>query len=349
MFWHFMSLHRKSWHHTLTPYELAPYYKIRQKTQLDVKLFWLRWRRSVTLMLEKSREDYVIRAKMEDFSKRGVPCAFCHVSHWSQGLFVIGDPRITPVIQGHVEEILDGLNSTNTGASQSHPTKKLHLPPPLPGPFYHLNYRTLQSTLVAIAKNLGVDWSGDVPEWWPSTVLFSNRRKPPQHPNGKSILSIDHYSERSSKAFVNCCSCDCGSLLLQVTGVIQCVLPSRQGMHMQGPTCLKKCSTCQGPKGMMMKIHTAPSTRMNPAPSPQHEDQSSPQPQDRPSPQLQDSPSPQPQNRPWLQLQNRSSPHPQYQPTIPFHLGEISAPPPTSKLLEGILMKTCNTTIPLHL
>lgn len=102
----------------------------------------------------------VIRAKMEDLKKLGVPYAFCHVPHWSQGLLVSGDPRITPVIQSHAEEILDELQSTGCDTSQPQLTKKLHLAPLL----YHLNYRTLQSTLVAIARDLRVDWSGEIPE-----------------------------------------------------------------------------------------------------------------------------------------------------------------------------------------
>ena len=161
----------------------------------------------------------VIRAKMEDLNKLGVPCSFCHLSHWSQGLFVIGDPRITAVIQGHAEEILHRLDSTSDEELQ--PTKKLHLPP-LPGPLYHLNYRTLQSVLVDVARDLGMDWNGDVPEWWPSTVPFCNPRKPPQHPNRKCIMCAIYrpFYERFSNAFVNCYGCDCASLPLLCRSVV---------------------------------------------------------------------------------------------------------------------------------
>ena len=52
-----------------------------------------------------------------------------------------------------------------------------HNYPPIPllGPLVDLNARTLQSVLTSITKDLGVDWKGDVPSWWPQEIPF---RKP---------------------------------------------------------------------------------------------------------------------------------------------------------------------------
>ena len=45
---------------------------------------------------------------------------------------------------------------------------------PLPGPLLDLNLWTLQSIVIAIYKDLQVDWSRVVPQCWPKDVPFCN-------------------------------------------------------------------------------------------------------------------------------------------------------------------------------
>ena len=90
----------------------------------------------------------------------------------------------------HYCESLKGLDTEQSSAD---PSRQLHLPS-LPGPLYHLNCRTLQSVLTAVAKDMEVDLSGDVPEWWPANVLFCNPRKRPRLPNGKYYHMTNIYS-----------------------------------------------------------------------------------------------------------------------------------------------------------
>ena len=47
---------------------------------------------------------------------------------------------------------------------------------PLPEPLLDLNLRTLQVIVTAICKDLEVDWSGIVPQWWPKDVPFCSPR-----------------------------------------------------------------------------------------------------------------------------------------------------------------------------
>lgn len=68
-------------------------------------------KKSNTTARDIKRRLEVITTKMEDLKKLGVPCAFVHVSYWSGGLLVNGDPKITGIIQGQAQEILDELNS----------------------------------------------------------------------------------------------------------------------------------------------------------------------------------------------------------------------------------------------
>lgn len=172
---------------TLTLNELSTRYKNSKQSAVGHKTHFTKMemekkRKCNTNARDIKRRLEVIKAKMDDLNELGVPCAFTYVSHWSQGLFVIGDDRITPVIQDHAGEILNGLNSTGTAS----PNQNLSLPA-LPGPLYHLNYRTLQSIVTAVAKDLEVHWNGEVPEWWPASVVFSNPRKLPSSSDSKSL------------------------------------------------------------------------------------------------------------------------------------------------------------------
>ena len=129
----------------------------------------------------------VITTKMEDLKKLGVPCAFVHVSYWSGGLYVTGDPKITGVIQGQAQKILDELNSCDENQDEDEETthhSNISFPS-LPAPLQELNRRTLECILCKITKDLKVNWSGDPPHWWPSNIMFCHPRKTPSNLRGK--------------------------------------------------------------------------------------------------------------------------------------------------------------------
>ena len=89
----------------------------------------------------------VTTTKMEDLKKLGVPCAFVHISYWSGGLLVNGDPKITGIIQGQAQEILDELNSCDENKEEEEAAHDHHSSisfPSLPAPLQELNRRTLE-------------------------------------------------------------------------------------------------------------------------------------------------------------------------------------------------------------
>ena len=77
------------------------------------------------------------------------------------------------------EKLMQALDSREE--EQSSNTMIVRLPH-LPGPLQDLNARTLQSVVTAITKDLSVDWSGEVPTWWPQDIPFCKPRTiPPSH------------------------------------------------------------------------------------------------------------------------------------------------------------------------
>ena len=57
--------------------------------------------------------------------------------------------------------------------------------PKLPAKLYELNCCTLQPILVAIAKDLKIEWSGETPHYWPSEIPFVNPESVPTEHKGK--------------------------------------------------------------------------------------------------------------------------------------------------------------------
>ena len=83
-------------------------------------------------------------------------------------IYTTGDSRISSVIQDVLEKILRSVS--NTAADSGSSIIGLYLPK-LPAKLDELNCRTLQSILVAIAKDLKIDWSGEKPHYWPSEII----------------------------------------------------------------------------------------------------------------------------------------------------------------------------------
>ena len=111
---------------------------------------------------------------MKDLKKLGVRCAFVHISHWSGGLYVAGDPKIMGFIQGQAQEILDELNSCDENQEDAETVHDSNISfPSLPAPLQELNRRTLECVLCKIAKDLKVNWGGDPPSGGPTTLCFA--------------------------------------------------------------------------------------------------------------------------------------------------------------------------------
>ena len=124
----------------------------------------------------------VVKGKMKDLQAMGLPCAFCFVAPWSGGLVFNGDARFTNVMADMAEKLMAAI-----GEKEDQCSGKEIILGPLPGPLLDLNLRTLQSIVIAICKDLQVDWSGVVPQWWPKDVPFCNPRVTPPTYRGTYI------------------------------------------------------------------------------------------------------------------------------------------------------------------
>ena len=85
-----------------------------------------------------------------------VPAAFCYIAPWSGEVFMAGDSRTTDSFRSKVEDILKKLNSNDHKLEPNHHVG-LCLPK-LPGRLEMLNGQSLQTIIVAIAKDLKISW-----------------------------------------------------------------------------------------------------------------------------------------------------------------------------------------------
>ena len=132
----------------------------KKKARIATSLYHLtstikREKKSNTTARDIKRRLEVITTKMEDLKKLGVPCAFVHVSYWSGGLLVYGDPNITGIILGQAQEMLDELNSCDENKEEEEAAHDHHSSfrfPSLPAPLQELNRRTLECILSKTAN-----------------------------------------------------------------------------------------------------------------------------------------------------------------------------------------------------
>ena len=96
----------------------------------------------------------------------------------------------------HTLEIAESLvwykrwwSVSNTAADPGSPITELCLPK-LPAKLDKLNCHTLRSILVAIAKDLKVDWSGETPYYWPSVIPFVNPENVPTEHKRQVTIKI---------------------------------------------------------------------------------------------------------------------------------------------------------------
>lgn len=82
--------------------------------------------------------------KIKDLQVTGIPCAFCYVAPWSDGLVFNGDKRMTNIITTMAEKLVAAIGEEDDQSSG----KEIILRH-LPGPLLDLNLRTLQSVVIA--------------------------------------------------------------------------------------------------------------------------------------------------------------------------------------------------------
>ena len=92
---------------------------------------------------------------------------------------------MTAIITTDTEKLLQALDSPEEQPCNT----MVHLPY-LPGPLQDL--RTLQSVVTAITKELCVDWSGEVPTWWPEDIPFCKRHTIPPSHKGTLTNEVEH-------------------------------------------------------------------------------------------------------------------------------------------------------------
>lgn len=131
------------------------------------------------LTRDVKRRVTVIEKKIGDLQNMGVPCVFAYATSWTGGLYVCGDKRMAKCLKNSSSDLFQSLKEPSTSArtDDGGVASKLCLPK-LPRKLSALNSKTAISMLVGLAKDLSLDWTGPVPEWWPELVPFQHPRDP---------------------------------------------------------------------------------------------------------------------------------------------------------------------------
>ena len=89
-----------------------------------------------------------------------------------------GDSRITDTYHDNMEGLLQKLAGGDNSKSDQH--CRLFLPKH-PGPLEQLNGRTLKTMVIAIAKDLKIQWDSERPVFWPTHRPFVNPCNAPKN------------------------------------------------------------------------------------------------------------------------------------------------------------------------
>ena len=116
----------------------------------------------------------------------GVPVA---VSSQTSDLYVLGDPRITQVIEEYQEEILMNPDWMDDEEDISHATKVMLAP--LPAKLSMLNGPIMKIFIRGLMKNLKLIWKSEKPVWWPPRIPFQNVNSAPT-----GFVSLWHTSQQ---------------------------------------------------------------------------------------------------------------------------------------------------------
>ena len=130
----------------------------------------------------KRRPDLITK-KVNELKVLGVPIAVAFSTKKTNGLYLIGDPRITQVIDKYKDEILmnpDWMDDDNGIAYTS-----TVLLPPLPAQLSMLNGLTMKNFIRGLMKDLQLTWASQKPVWWPADIPYQNINHAPSDFQGK--------------------------------------------------------------------------------------------------------------------------------------------------------------------
>ncbi len=131
----------------------------------------------------------VIKKKCAELKELGVSIAVVYSTTKTNGLFLLGDTRITNIIEAHKEDILLNPAWSEEVQEQDDPQRAIIIPP-LPGPLHELNGVTLKSIIVGVVKDLGLSWSSAKPHRWPNELPFQHPRTAPEDYHGKLLAKV---------------------------------------------------------------------------------------------------------------------------------------------------------------
>ena len=133
----------------------------------------------------KRRLDQIAK-KCDELKVLGVQIAVVYSTNKTNGLYVLGDPRITQVIEKHRDEVLLNPEWMDDDHDISHTTTVMLAP--LPGKLSILNGLTMKALIRGIMKDLKLSWTSNKPVWWPSDIPFQNVTSVPPGYKGKHNL-----------------------------------------------------------------------------------------------------------------------------------------------------------------
>ena len=106
----------------------------------------------------------------------------------TNGLYILGDPRITKVIEDHQDEILLNPDWMDGDGDNSY-TESVKLAP-LPAQLSILNGLTMKCVLRGILKDFGLTFKSRKPAWWPTHIPFESVTTAPEGFEGIFIIVL---------------------------------------------------------------------------------------------------------------------------------------------------------------
>ena len=132
----------------------------------------------------------VITKKCTELKALGIPLAVVYSTNKTNGLYILGDPRITEVIEKHRDEILLNPDWMDDDSDVAY-TNAVMLAP-LPANLSMLNGLTMKCLIRGILKDFGITFKSRKPVWWPAHIPFESVTTTPADFEGK-FYSYDTY------------------------------------------------------------------------------------------------------------------------------------------------------------
>ena len=124
----------------------------------------------------KRRLDLIIK-KVNELKVLGVPVAVAFSTKKTNGLYVVGDPRIAHIIDKYRDEIL--MNPDWMDDENNVKYTNTVLLPPLPAQLSMLNGLTMKNFIRGLMKDLKLTWASQKPMWWPTEIPYQNINSAP--------------------------------------------------------------------------------------------------------------------------------------------------------------------------